>query len=353
LPEKIIRGNKSSIVIAILLLAVIITLPAIMTTTIAHRVYGQQPDRMDLNIADSAANIQNSSEEKIVQAGDIEIAYKMTGKGEPILLISGGSADKNAWDPSFISDLSSNHTVIVFDNRGVGNTTIGSQQYTIEQLANDTAGLLDALEIQNANVLGYSLGSFIAQQVAITYPEKVSRLILVASTCGGEDGIPKPPEFLRLQANIVDKISNNISISQHENIALINASLGAGWIRLHPESIESIPEGQDFFATISPEAQEGQANIGFAWEATDWNGACDELAGIAKPTLVIAGTDDNAYVPHENSLIIAGRVPGAWLVQIENAGHAVMDQYPDEIGKILQTFLSTTNTTNTTTAQPE
>ncbi|HEU0144360.1 MAG TPA: alpha/beta hydrolase, partial [Nitrososphaera sp.] len=58
--------------------------------------------------------------------------------------------------------------------------------------------------------------------------------------------------------------------------------------------------------------------------------------------LVITGTDDNDYVPHENSLVIAGKVPGAWLVQIENAGHAVMDQYPDEINKILQTFLTTT-----------
>ena len=203
--EKKIRGNPSSIVIAILLLAVIITLPTIMTTTIANRVYGQQPDRMDLNITDSSANIQNIPVEKIVQVGDIEIAYKMFGKGEPILLISGGSADKNAWDPSFISDLSSNHTVIVFDNRGVGNTTIGSQPYTIEQLANDTAGLLDALKIQSANVLGYSLGSWIAEQLTITNPEKVSRLILVGANCGGTDVIPKPPEFLRLQSEIVDK----------------------------------------------------------------------------------------------------------------------------------------------------
>ena len=80
-----------------------------MTTTI-NRVYGQQPDRMDLNITDSSANIQNTSE-KIVQVEDIDIVYKMIGKGEPILLVSGGSADKNAWDPSFISDLSSNHTI--------------------------------------------------------------------------------------------------------------------------------------------------------------------------------------------------------------------------------------------------
>jgi pimeloyl-ACP methyl ester carboxylesterase len=346
-----VRENTSSVLITIFLFVLITTLPTTMTTTTINRVYGQQPDRMDLNIADSSANIQNTSEEKIVQVGDIEIAYKTSGRGDPILLISGGSADKNAWDPSFISDLSSNHTVIVFDNRGVGNTTIGSQPYTLEQLANDTAGLLDALKIQNANVLGYSLGSAIAEQLTITNPEKVSRLILVASSCGGADRMPKPPEFLALQAEIVDKISNNVSISQEENIALVNASLGAGWIRLHPESIENIPEGQDFFATISPEAQEGQANIGLRWEATNWNGVCDELAKVAKPTLVITGTDDNAYEPHENSLVIAGKVPGAWLVQIENAGHAVMDQYPDEISKILQTFLSTTNTT--TTAQPE
>jgi pimeloyl-ACP methyl ester carboxylesterase len=347
-----IRENISSIlIIPIFLLVVIITLPTTMTTTttIANRVYGQQPDRMDLNITDTSANIQNTTEEKIVQVGDIEIAYKMSGNGEPILLISGGSADKNAWDPSFISDLSSNHTVIIFDNRGVGNTTIGSQPYTIEQLANDTAGLLDALKIQNANVLGYSLGSAIAEQLTITNPEKVNRLVLVASSCGGADRIPKPPEFLALQAEIVDKISNNVSISREENIALVNASLGEGWIRLHPESIENIPEGQGFFATISPEAQEGQANIGLRWEATNWNGVCDELAKVAKSTLVITGTDDNDYEPHENSLVIAGKVPGAWLVQIENAGHAVMDQYPDEIGKILQTFLSTTTAT---TAQP-
>ena len=345
-----IRGNTSSILITIFLLAVIIvTLPAIMTTTSTNRVYGQL-NQMNSTVADSSANIQNMTEEKKVQVGDIEIAYKMSGKGEPILLIPGGSADKNAWDPSFINDLSSNHTVIISDTRGVGNTTIGSKPYTMEQLANDTAGLLDALKIQNANVLGYSLGSYIAEQLTITNPEKVNRLILAGSSCGGKDGIPKPPEFLKLQSEIVDKISNNVSISREENIALANASLGAGWIRLHPESLENITEGQGFFANISPEAQEGQANLGW-WEATNWNGACDELAKTAKPTLVITGTDDNFYQPHVNSLKIVEKIPGAWLVQIENAGHAVMDQYPDEISKILQTFLSTTNTT--TTAQPE
>jgi pimeloyl-ACP methyl ester carboxylesterase len=306
---------------------------------------------MNSTIADSSANIQNMTE-KIVHVGDIDIAYKMLGKGEPVMLISGASAGMDAWDPSIINDLASNHTVIVFDNRGVGNTTIGSKPYTIEQLANDTAGLLDALKIQNANVLGYSLGTFIAQQLTVNYPEKINRLILVAGTCGGKDGIPKPPEFLRLQNEVLDKVSNNVSISREEAIALANASLGAGWVRLHPESLENITGGQSFFASISPEAQKGQGDVAHSWEATNWNGVCDELAKVAKPTLLIAGTDDIDYIPHGNSLIIAEKVPGAWLVQIQNAGHAIMDQYPDEMSKILQTYLSTTNAT-TTAAQPE
>jgi pimeloyl-ACP methyl ester carboxylesterase len=240
-------GSTSSILLTIFLLVVIFTLPTITTTT-GNRVYGQA-NPMNLTIAD-LPNIQNIPVKK-VQVGDIEIAYKMLGKGDPILLVSGASADMNAWDPSTIRDLSSNHTVIVFDNRGVGNTTIGSKPYTIEQLANDTAGLLDALKIPKANVLGLSQGSSIAQQVTITYPEKVNRLILVASNCGGKDLIPKPLEFLKLQSEIVDKISNNVSISQEEIKSLISASLGSGWIRLHPESLEDIPEAQDAFASIS------------------------------------------------------------------------------------------------------
>jgi pimeloyl-ACP methyl ester carboxylesterase len=67
---------------------------------------------------------------------------------------------------------------------------------------------------------------------------------------------------------------------------------------------------------------------------------------LAKPTLVITGTDDNNYMPHGNALILASKIPGAWLVQIKNAGHAVVDQYPIELSKIMNTFLSTTAPNN-------
>ena len=132
---------------------------------------------MNSNVTNSL-NIQNIPLKK-VHVGDIDIAYKMFGKGEPILLISGGSSDMNAWEPSTLRDLSSNHTVIVFDTRGVANTTTGSKPYTMKVLANDTAGLLDALKIQKADVLGYSLGSYIAQKLELRIQKRLTGLYLL------------------------------------------------------------------------------------------------------------------------------------------------------------------------------
>jgi pimeloyl-ACP methyl ester carboxylesterase len=297
---------------------------------------------MDLNVTDSSANIQNMTVKK-VHVGDIDIAYKMFGKGDPIILHNGASDNMDAWDPALLSILSSNNTVIVFDSRGIGNTTAGTEPYSIQLLANDTAGLMDVLKIQQANVLGYFLGTFTTQQFAIKHPDKVSSVILIAGTCGGKDNVPRPAEFDKLQAGVVNKSLNNISLSQEEMKSLVNASLGSGWINLHPESAE-IPENltfQQMKPSLSPEAMNNQWKVGQAWVASDWDGACDDLAKIDKPLLVITGTDDNEYVPHANSLVIANKVPGAWLVQIKDAGHAVPDQYPDEVGKIVQTFLST------------
>ncbi len=302
-------------------------------------VYGQT------NQSVSNSDLLNIPAKK-VNVGDIDIAYKMLGKGDPIILFNGASDNMNAWDPSFLNGISSNHTVIVFDSRGVGNTTAGSKPYSMQLLANDTAGLLDALNIDKADVFGYSLGSFIAQQFAVMYPEKTNSLILVAATCGGKDGINQPPEFMKLQYEIVNKSLNNVPISQEEMKSLVTASLGSGWIRLHPESLD-IPTNMTFQQMkpgLPPDTMNNQNNVGHSWTASNWSGACDELAKIAKPTLVITGTDDNLYVPHVNSFKIVEKIPGAWLVQIKDAGHAVMDQYPEEIGKILNTFLSTTST---------
>jgi pimeloyl-ACP methyl ester carboxylesterase len=215
--------------------------------------------------------------------------------------------------------------------------------------------LLDALKIPKANVMGYSLGSYLAQQLSMMYPDKVNSLVLVGSSCGGVDHTPKPPEFLKLQSDVVNKSLNNIPITAEEIKSLVSASLGEEWRRLHPESLKNIPANitslQQLKPGLLPEIVNNQNNVGKHWEDNPtWRGACDELAKLAIPTLVITGTDDDRYQPYVNSLKIVEKIPGAWLVQIKDAGHAIMDQYPDEIGKILQTFLSTTTPT---IAQPE
>ena len=326
------------------LLFVLIISSSIVTNT--HIVYGQTNQTIAEN--EDLLNIQDIQLKK-VHVGDIDVAYKTFGKGDPIILFNGASDNMDAWDPSFLTGLSSNHTVIAFDQRGIANTTIGSKSYTYQQIADDAAGLLDALKIPKADVMGYSLGSNLAQQLTMMYPDKVNSLILVGSSCGGKDHTPKPPEFIKLQAEIVNKSLNNIPMTQEEMKSLVSASLGSGWVKLHPESLD-LPENMTLLQSkpgLTPEIMNNQNNIGKHWEDNpNWGGACDELAKLAKPTLVITGTDDDTYQPYVNSLKIVEKIPGAWLVQIKDAGHAIMDQYPAEVGKILNTFLSTTTPPN-------
>ena len=161
---KMYYPKKSKEVLSVIYLFALI-IPTSMIVTNSPLVYGQT------NQTVSNAELLNIPAKK-VHVGDIDIAYKMLGKGDPILLFNGASDNMNAWDPSFLRSLSSNHTVIVFDSRGIGNTTIGSKPYSMEQLANDTAGLLDALKIQKADVMGYSLGSMTAQQYTISLSRK-------------------------------------------------------------------------------------------------------------------------------------------------------------------------------------
>ncbi len=337
--------KKSREVLSVIFLFVLI-IPTSIIATNTPLVYGQTNQSITKN--EGLLNILDIQAKK-VHVGDIDIAYKMLGKGDPILLFNGASDGMDAWHPSFLEGLSSDHTVIAFDTRGIGNSTTGSKPYTYQQLANDSASLLDALKIPKADVMGYSLGSYIAEQLAIMFPDKVNSLLLVGSSCGGKDHTPKPPEFIKLQSDIVNKSLNNVSISHEEMKELVSASLGSGWIRLHPESLDipaNITTLQQLKPGLPPEIANNQNNVGKHWEDNpNWSGACDELAKLAKPTLVITGTDDNMYQPHVNSLKIVEKIPGAWLVQIEDAGHAVMDQYPEEIAKILNTFLSSTSTT--------
>ena len=137
------------------------------------------------NTTGSINNISNLPNIKKVKVDDINIGYKIFGKGNPLLLIMGYGGTMNNWDPKVIKNLSQNHTIIVFDNRGVGNTDSGNKNFTISQFAKDAVGLLNALKINKTDVLGFSMGGFIAQELALNNPEKINKLVIYASNCGG------------------------------------------------------------------------------------------------------------------------------------------------------------------------
>jgi pimeloyl-ACP methyl ester carboxylesterase len=234
----------------------------------------------------------------------------------------------DAWQPSILRDLSRNHTVIIFDNRGVGNTTVGTKSFSIQQFANDTVGLLDALRIQKADVLGFSMASFIAQEITLLHPEKVNRLILYGATCGGEGNIPQTPQVVKILSDLV----NNRTQDPEK---ILSVTFPLEWVKSHPN--RTIPESKEI---VTSKTLKQQFDLNEGWLATNWSGVCGQLTKISKPTLVITGTEDVA-VPAANSLILAQKIPGAWLVQIKGGGHGLMYQYPEQFDKIVKTFLET------------
>ncbi len=324
-----IRRNNGSVTSASLISIFLLTvITSAMTIADSQFVYGQ-PNQTKFGLV-GLQNIQDIPVKK-VHVGDIDIAYKTFGRGDPILLISGSGNVMDVWPTHFLKELASNHTVIIFDNRGVGNTTVGTRPFSIAQFANDTVGLLDALDIQRTDVLGFSMASFIAQQLTLMYPERVTRLVLYGASCGGHESIPQTQEVTRIISDLVNNRSQNAD-------AFLSVTFPPEWIRANP-NLETFPKTKEIilFTTLVK-----QFNAVEDWLSRNWSGVCNQLQNISIPTLIITGAEDVA-VPAANSLILVEKIPSAWLVQIKGAGHGLMYQYPEEFSEIVKTFLSTTS----------
>ena len=264
-------------------------------------------------------------ETKMVHVGDIDIAYKTFGEGEPLLLIMGFSGTMDIWPPSILKELSAHYQVIIFDNRGMGKTTASDKEFTLELFADDTAGLLDALNISRAHVLGWSMGTEIAQELALDYPDKVDKLILYAADCGGSEQILPTKEVL-------EKLYNTSGTPRERGERIIKLLFPKQWLEEHPDPRTYFPV---------PTETSSAANIERQAEAEEkWNGTYSRLPQITQDTLLIAGTDD-VVTPPKNSFIIGERIPGAWIVQLKGGGHGVMYQEPDKFSRIVLTFLET------------
>jgi pimeloyl-ACP methyl ester carboxylesterase len=268
-----------------------------------------------------------------IKVGDIDLAYKQLGNisNYPIVLINGCCTPMDMWSPTLLKHLSSNRSVIIFDNRGAGDSTAGTKEFSINQFANDTIGLLDALGIQKADILGSSMGSFIAQELALNYPDRVNNLILYASTCGENEDVLTEPEVLRALEIMTNTSS---SPTQGEIDRMISTYFPPEWFKANPNYQDYVPFPKE---SVSPETVQKQYESMISWIS---QGTCNDLPKINQPTLVIVGTDD-IWIPADNSIMIAEKIPGAWLSQIRDAGHGLMYQHPDKFSKVISTFLQT------------
>src|SRR4029077_17070954 len=131
-------------------------------------------------------------------AAGSEAHYLPSGGGEPLLLIQGMSATHLTWGREFLMPLEESFDCIVFDNRGMGLSGPATMPFTIAALAGDTVGLLNALGLESAHVVGISMGGMVAQELALAHPERIRTLTLGATYCGGPDGTLMAPEDLRM-----------------------------------------------------------------------------------------------------------------------------------------------------------
>ena len=267
------------------------------------------------------------AEVQSVTVGDINISYRVLGQGDPIVLIMGYSSTMDMWDPLFLDNLSSKYKVVIFDNRGMGNTTAPPGNFSIAQFANDTAGLMAALNIEKADILGWSMGSFVAQELAIRYPKKVNKIILYAGDCGGKEAVMPSPQVLK-------DLSNTTGSPEEKGMRLFNLLFPKNWLYKQPPFYKWFPLPKE---TSLPENIKRQAQA-----IATWPGTFDRLGSIESPALVVTGTED-VIAPPENAFILAQRINASWLVQFEGAGHGLMYQYPDRLAKIVADFIELSN----------
>ena len=287
-----------------------------------------QDTTASLSAFQQKASVIDSLPSQKVRVGDIDTAYKILGDGNrTMVLITGLGATMDMWSPYLLNNLTTgpnDYRVIIFDNRGAGESTIGTKEFSINQFVNDTVGLLDALSIEKTDILGWSMGAFIAQELAAMNPDRVDDLILYASSCGGPDAVPPTPE-------VIETFSNTSLSPEQLTQESISLMFPTQWFEANPNYLNYFPIPTE---SVSPEVMGMQTKA-----LENWSGNCQILGDITSPTLAIVGTDD-FFTPAENSVTIVEKIPGAWLVQIRDAGHGLMYQYPETFTTIVETFLN-------------
>jgi pimeloyl-ACP methyl ester carboxylesterase len=264
----------------------------------------------------------SGSGEETIEGAAGPYAFRRLGSGPPLVLLNGYAATAADWDPGFLSALAARRELVCPDHRGMGSSALGDEELTIELMARDVVALMDSLGIERAPVAGWSMGGFVAQAIARAAPERVERLVLLATNPGG-------PATVQSSAESWHRLTDHGGTPAEQASRLISL--------LFPEPVAAAVE-RDFGdlvaaarAALSDEAMSRQEAAMIAW------GRGPEAGPLPVPALAAAGELD-AIIPAANSRLLAAG-SGDWHAQFAGCGHAFMAQEPERVAALIHAFL--------------
>ncbi|HUI72462.1 MAG TPA: alpha/beta fold hydrolase [Spirochaetia bacterium] len=246
----------------------------------------------------------------------IHLHYRVSGKGEPLVLIAGWGTDSRTWAFQLLP-FQKSFLVVRFDNRGVGRSDKPQGPYTMKVMAADVIGLMDHLGIGAANVVGLSMGGMIAQEVAINYPDRVLKLVLGSTFACQRNGSGPTAECARHAGG--DARQFRLALASLAGKRSLGRLVVLAMIRL-----------------LSSYGMEGFKSQGAAIREHDTS---DRLHLIQCPTLVIAGTRDRVIRPSSSEFIVS-RLPRGSLKMIENGSHSISSENRREFNDAVLGFLT-------------
>jgi 3-oxoadipate enol-lactonase len=250
----------------------------------------------------------------VLKAGEVELGYERSGSGPPLLLIMGMSGTHRHWGEPFLQLLREDFDTIVYDHRGVGESSRVEEPFTIAALAADAVALLDALEVETAHVMGISMGGMVAQELALAHPERLRSLTLGCTYAGGEGSALTREEVLKMLAEAMVSGDRKRAIR-----AAWQANVSPGYAA--DEAAYAVFEQTGLGRAVAvPVVMEQMRAIG-------GHDTSARLPQIETPTLVIHGTEDQ-MLPVANGEMIARLIPGARLEIMEGVGHLFFWEEP-------------------------
>ena len=263
----------------------------------------------------------------------IDYAYRDTGPGAagvPLVLLQRFRGNLDNWDPALVDALASDRRVIAFDNAGVGGS-IGSTPSTIEQMATDAIDFISALDLDQVDLLGFSIGSFVAQRIALTRPALVRRLVLASSAPQGAAGMHGwAPEVIGAIGGPQPKPEQYLEVFFTESAA----SRQAGQENL--KRMTARTEERDTATTWA--TRQAQYDAVCTWGIPD-HGLLERVSCLKMPVLVANGDSDPMILPHY-SYLLAGLIPQAQVKIYPDAAHGFLFQHYADFAADVEAFLS-------------